>query len=340
MKKLVCLFSDLPVGGTFVDWSMYFLSGQDNFYSVEHNSVIPLSQDPVSNKNAHSHKKNHPDGFEMTRDYFDKFSKSDCDVDFFSTYTYPYLLLRVKNLLGLDTASPTDLQKIKAYQSADIVQLFDWCHDSSIKVVHVSSKGISPLYLLNPRYPGFFVPGTQQFKNNRYDKIWELFYQDSITKWQLSDETDIWDIRERLALDIRPFDMYEIPVGSSHDHLRLNCQDIWTREDAIFEVIDYVDLPLLDNRIPVWREIYRRWQTIQFQHLKFCHYFEDIVEAVVNNWYMKIDLTFIEEAVIQHALIYQHGLNLKTWNLKQFPKNTQDLHKLLESNIHSVESIY
>jgi hypothetical protein len=70
--------------------------------------------------------------------------------------------------------------------------------------------------------------------------------------------------------------------------------------------------------------------------LEFCYNYKHIVDSVVNNWYYQIDLTFEQEVVIQHCLIYQHNLNLKTWELTKFPSNTQDLHKLLEPNIHPI----
>jgi len=62
-----------------------------------------------------------------------------------------------------------------------------------------------------------------------------------------------------------------------------------------------------------------------------------IVNAIVHNHYYLIPpMTLVYEAAVQHCLIYQHGLNLKTWNLQQFPSNAQDLHKLLEPNFHSI----
>jgi hypothetical protein len=68
--------------------------------------------------------------------------------------------------------------------------------------------------------------------------------------------------------------------------------------------------------------------------LQFEYNYKHIVESIVNNWSYPIDLTFDQEIVIQHCLIYHYGLNLKTWQLEKFPNNTQDLHKLLEPNIH------
>ena len=47
----------------------------------------------------------------------------------------------------------------------------------------------------------------------------------------------------------------------------------------------------------------------------------------------RLKLDIIQEAFIQHELIYKHNLNLKTWQLEKFT-NTQQLHNLLETNTH------
>jgi len=45
--------------------------------------------------------------------------------------------------------------------------------------------------------------------------------------------------------------------------------------------------------------------------------------------------------MMQHALIYKHGLTLKGWGLENFPDDTKDLHQLLEPNVyHDVEDLY
>jgi hypothetical protein len=50
----------------------------------------------------------------------------------------------------------------------------------------------------------------------------------------------------------------------------------------------------------------------------------------------RFNLDFYKEVIIQNALLYKQNLNLKNWQLEKFPANTQDLHKLLEPNIHQL----
>ena len=98
--------------------------------------------------------------------------------------------------------------------------------------------------------------------------------------------------------------------------------------------MNWVELPIDNDRYNQWVPIYEDWQQIQMNSLRFQYNYKHIVDCVVNNWSYNIDLTFDQEVVIQHLLIYQHNLNLKTWQLKKFPGNTKDLHLLLEPNIH------
>jgi hypothetical protein len=88
------------------------------------------------------------------------------------------------------------------------------------------------------------------------------------------------------------------------------------------------------SKLESWQQIYKKWQQPQLDSLEFMFNCQRIVNSIVNNHWLEIDLTFEQEVVIQHCLIYHHGLNLKTWMLEKFPNNTQELHKLLEPNIH------
>jgi hypothetical protein len=86
----------------------------------------------------------------------------------------------------------------------------------------------------------------------------------------------------------------------------------------------------------MWIKIYADWKKFHYQRLMFCWYFDQIVNYIINGYYMdlsRFNLDIMQEACIQHHLIYQHDLNLKTFNLKKF-YNTQQLHQLLEKNPH------
>ena len=98
-------------------------------------------------------------------------------------------------------------------------------------------------------------------------------------------------------------------------------------------------IPLQWDRWDHWQTVYQNWQQINYRCVKFQYELDHIVEAIVNNWsYPLLELSFLQEVMIQHELLYKHGLNIKNWQLERFPDNTQKLHQLLEINHHQLRS--
>ena len=66
-------------------------------------------------------------------------------------------------------------------------------------------------------------------------------------------------------------------------------------------------------------------------------YVDEIVDDILYNRprnLIDFDLDLLQEAIIQQKLIKTYNLNLKNWQLECFT-NTQQLHSLLEPNIHA-----
>lgn len=173
-----------------------------------------------------------------------------------------------------------------------------------------------------------------------------LFFPTSMATWKELNLTDIWDERERQALDIRPFsspiDTRESMLPFEFPHIRITTSEFWNQgESVIKRVMSFCDLEIDQSRWDQWVNIYDTWKKVLEPRVSFCYRLPVILKCIVNNWYYDIgELTFIQEVIIQHCLIYKHNLNLKTWQLDKFPQNTQDLYKLLEPNIHQTQDIY
>ena len=158
-------------------------------------------------------------------------------------------------------------------------------------------------------------------------------------------DEEIWDIREYRAINIRPL----IPRNKFLRTDRYHPNDYWISSDAVLfdtentitKVINFLDLKIDNERLLRWREIHRKWHKIQMRYMYLSFNLDHILECIVNGWdYKLIDLTFLEEVIIQHFLIYRYDLNLKTWGLEKFPENTAELFQILEPNIHIVPSLY
>lgn len=348
MNKKICVTSKHSLGCTFVDWSIHFLSGQSKYYNVSLDQWIDLTHDPITKLNAHGHLKNHPVGADEFKREIEKFDSLPSDA-IYSTYPINLMPGTIAKRLNLDTSSleSTDVyDQLKQHMSEDYAKIFDICKDTQTDIIYVANEPRAVLYSRNTRnlstYLGF-KNGPPESEEDLFNFIDNLFNKSSQTTFQELQLTNTWDNRERLALNIRPFDFdhFDFKFDYQHPHYWINCLDLWTRTETVIEkVMVYLDLEIDKHRFDAWLPICKVWQKKQLDLLDFCYNQPHIVEAIVNNLYYEIDLTFDQEIVIQHCLIYQHGLNLKTWQLKKFPNNTQDLHKLLEPNIHSVENIY
>ena len=168
-----------------------------------------------------------------------------------------------------------------------------------------------------------------------------LFFSRSQKIWQELGLTDIWDQRERMALNIRPFE-----VGPYHhlvlpfEHHWVNCQDLWfDTERCVLNIMRWLGHTVNQDRLILWLRLMPTWQKIHNDSLHFYRQLPQIISCIVDGYRFPIpDLTLDQEAIIQHCLIYQHNLNFKTWQLEKFPNDTQQLHQLLEPNIHPIDN--
>lgn len=336
--------SQEPLGCTFIDWSIHFLSGQTRFFNISSNQWIELTSNPLDQNNAHNHKKNHPAGYTETNETLDQFDHQNTGV----FTVYPQLLRfdqtakKLNLILDKNNSNPDINNQILEYQQKDYADLFKLCAQRNTKIIYVDSSPEIDLYHTNFRRRGTFLFDNNQSgcQSELATEFEEYFFNEAIAAY--SNLTDVWDIRERRALNVRPFHRSRVPLDFSLSHLWIDSRSFWTLgEQYMHKILAHVGLQIDPDRLHLWKSIYAKWQNTQFNHLDFCHVLPHMIESIVNGWdYELVDLTFEQEIVIQHCLIYQHNLNLKTWQLVKFPNNTKNLHLLLEPNIHQVESIY
>jgi hypothetical protein len=334
MSNIVCITSTANVGCTFVDWSIHFLYGAVDSYSFDKNAWLALSMDPVTKTNAHGHSKNQPFGYQQTKTFLQELNNA-VDSKLATVYPLPLLIDTSAKELNIIPPLNTELyDKIVHQQANDYNQLVNYCLDQNIKTIYIATNPQSTLYYREVRALGRLIFETRNSTGtaDTINHLDSLFFNENIQK------DTIWDRRESLALAYRPFDYahHEIfPMGFSKPYLRIDCQSLWyDGSRSLQKIMSYLNLSIDQRRWDLWLPIYYKWQQLQLDLLEFNFNCKHIVEAVVNGWYYEIDLTFDQEVVVQHCLIYQFGLNLKTWQLKKFPNNTQELHKLLEPNIH------
>ena len=350
MNNIICITSPKSVGGTFVDWSINFLSGQQQVYQVAKQQYLPVVDNPLltevhSVTNAHKHPKNHTFGYQETADTIEHLKKQPPGV--YTIYPCPLRPKQAGILSGVEWTSEQItsalLKDLYRYQMQDYTRLFELCDQPQIKLIYIFSSPEINLYHVEPRTLARLVRSDTAADSleTLKDEFDEIFFKESQQKWVALN--NIWDLREKQALNLRPFEIAPDPeIDFNRPHLWIDSRMLWISGQAVMEkIMNYVGLSIVSNRLSSWLPIYYEWQKIHTRRLEFCYTVQHIVDAIVNNWdYELNDLSFEQEVVIQHCLIYQKGLNLKTWQLTKFPKNTKDLHKLLEPNIHPISLTY
>jgi hypothetical protein len=338
MAKLVCSTSYQSIGCTFLDWSIQYLSGQTQMLNKKL-GWIDVSSDPLNSTNAHGHIKNHPDGLVKSQSCAKYLLEH---ADFATMYPHPLYVSTAAGKLGKDilNMNQSDWQQITEYCHTDYNQMLSSLSAQGAKIIFVRMNKNMPLYHL----PSLRAVGKMKQNGHTPTSIEDirnindlLFFKDSVETWNNLDLTDIWDIRERTALNIRPFESVDDSIDSSIEHYCMDSSDWWLNgHEKILDIMSWANVVVQQNRFDHWLSVYHHWKSIQLKLLDFQFNYHHIIECILNNKECFIDLTFDQEVVIQHCLIYHHNLNLKTWQLSKFPNNTQDLHKLLEPNIHPV----
>jgi hypothetical protein len=336
MGTKICVTSQIAVGCTFLDWSIHFLSGQSDFFNCD-KGWVPLSKNPLTKINAHVHPKNHPSGLIQTRDIISILQTQNKLTSF---YPHEFYADKVAEQLNIDcnTMSADHWKMIQEYRLRDYNQLLYESYLQDAKVIFVSFNKKLSTYMSAIRFLGRMqfsdqMYGSPEDRRKEHDQI---FFKD-YKIWNDMNLTNTWDIRERRALANNLLTYQPGLVELNFNHYWLDSQTLWyDGEREIEKIMLWTELSIDQKRFNRWKPIYKEWQKMQIAVLQFDYNYEHIVESIVNNWSYPIDLTFEQEVIIQHCLIYQHGLNLKTWQLEKFPNNTKELHKLLEPNIHSL----
>lgn len=343
MSKLICSISQYSVGCTFLDWSINYLANKDRYYHYQ-SGWGNLAVNPLTTINAHGHNKNHPRGFESLIECVSALQQHS--LNFATLYPQQLSMIEAAEKLNVSTVniSSNTWNDIKKYIKDDFDQQLSWLKHQGAKIIVLSLnkkiKTYKNLMRTSVEDAGLLLhikhhPSTVEEIQHSKDIV---FFHDSVNSWKLQNLNEIWDTRERLALNSALLDSLDENIDLSVPHYWVDSQEFWFDGDSkILDIMHWLDVDINNNRLKKWVPVFQQWSKKQIKNLRFEFNYQHIVDSIVNNWDYPIDLTFDQEVVIQHCLIYQHNLNLKTWQLKKFPNNTKELHKLLEPNIHKID---
>ena len=173
-----------------------------------------------------------------------------------------------------------------------------------------------------------------------FEDFLNYFFSDS--KKVFGNFSNQWDKREFIALnykiDSTPVTTFLSRVEQDRNYFRLNCFDMYTTFDtSVYKLFEYLELEINNDRYKEWVTVYHTWKKHHYKRLRFMWYVDEIVDDILYNRprnLIDFDFDLLQEAIIQQKLIKNYNLNLKNWQLERFI-NTQQLHSLLEPNIHA-----
>jgi hypothetical protein len=315
---MIVIFTDPAIGGTFLEWSIHYLAGHSHYYSIHEKTFLPVTETPLTNINAHNFSSNIIADINTATQRIPELINQSSNIQtvYFHYFTEaaPYIkqLLPVISKSIILTTSPE--------------QALYRCHFET-------RLGADPT-------PSMINNDTMLTTDtDRFDDFINFFFKQSKTTWEQQQLTNTWDVREFLALNFRPFDTVKITekIDLAIDHYHIHAMELWDRfDDSVVDLFQYLELDINIKNLKKWTKVYQQWKKIHKDRIFFVWYFDIIIDYVINGYSFdlsRFNLDICQEAAIQHALIYRHNLNLKTWQLEKFT-NTRQLHELLEPNRH------
>lgn len=320
---MIAIVTDPAVGGTFLSWSIHYLAGETEYYSAWSKKLMPLINTPVTDKNAHKFIANQVHYLYEFNDVIGQFN--NIDNDFLKVIYFHHF------------------EHSTGSKDPDTCRAVEQLSRLSAKIVCVALSPQHALYQCSyeKRTGVFNYDHTKMLTSPKeiLDNFIDLYFSISKAKWDEQNLNQLWDLREFLALNVDPSDIYTIQpmIELANQPYVLDAVELMTVFDAtVHDLFKYLGIDLDPNRFEKWLPVYLKWKQVHTRRLKFVFNFQLIVNSIISGCdfdLTRFDLDIMQEAAIQRALIYQHGLNLKTWQLEKFT-NTAQLHALLEPNFH------
>ena len=347
MTKKVTIAAWKNVGATFLDWSLHWLTGASRFYN-EHKGWIDLIESPLGKSalTAHGHEKNFPRGNAQLLKINKLFNEVD-SANLLTCYLHPMPVnLAIDQVDSCNKPLSEIFELATEHTRTDLLACQKTCYSNDMSFVVIDLN--DSVYTYKIRHIGPRILSVEESYDNTdklVDDYLTLFFDNTYSAWKKElGKINVWDLREFYAINMK---FYNSNIGKYINYQKPNIyidarELFFNGKETMINLINSLGLELDNNRLDSWLPIYLEWQEIQAKILKFSWNLPRICECIVNNLYYDIssyDLSFEQEAIIQHIMIHKYNLNFKVWQLEKFPANTQDLHALLEPNTHQIVQI-
>lgn len=319
-NNLVGVITDVARGGTFLSWSLHFLSGVESYYSYMADEMKTVTDNPLTSRNAHNFRTNHIDNVDNVKLFFEK-----NPTDKFNTIYMHQLVENTEQAIKLISNQVT-------------------------KIILVTNKKEHWLYEVSysPRNPNPITSNGAAATNDHewFNDFLATYFKNSITTYGLSQSSPKWELREFLSLTLTWTDTYNKPsiltyVDKSIDHYPIDFFDLITNLDLkLEELFDYLQIPLKYELIPAWKEVYTEWKKIHKTRYEFVMYFDMIIDYIISGRNMdllRFNFDLMQEALIQQTLLRDYGYSIRSHGLEKF-SNTRQIYELLEKHGREIKN--
>lgn len=289
----VAVLTDPSVGGTFLTWSLHYLAGHELYYSSRQQKWLAVPESPLEENNAHGFAANQPLNLEQFYTIQNELNQQKTD-NFHTIYFHHFT--GTEQSYNADTA-----QAISTLKNNKTILLTNSPKHALYQLEYHSRGGRYNKW----KDHSVIITDDQQ---SWFDFI-EHFYADSLNQWGRDKLQTVWDLREFLALNLRPFERFGIEDNfkCEQSHYRLDTMELWTVfNHTVPALFDYLEVELFQPRYDKWTKIYSQWQQLHQDKLLFVWYFDTIIDYIIKGYELdltRFNLDIIQEASIQHEQI-------------------------------------
>lgn len=303
------------LGTVFLIWSIHKITGHTEYFDSRTGAKRDIPKHPLL-KGITAHK--------MRPNY--------CS----SVETFEKLLGQIPRDGSINHLKVTpEVYSLKQYHE-DVRRVHQLSKGKKIKVVHMTCRNLQ--HLIGFLRFDYEQPNWQndiEMVKKHCSHYWPNFfehrnmYQNKLETWH--------DIREAIALNIRPDDFWTHYQPVVTDEMLYTCQmeDLLTQgKDEMCKVLNFLGFDYRYEDLNDWCDVNKEWSDNLHHYIEFCNDIDIIVETIISN--KQIDLTkyrldVLKESILLHFLIFKHDLNLHS-GIDKFPTNTREIHSLLVQN--------
>ena len=297
---IVAFTSPHSGGATFMDWSWHWLKGSDYFWNLKR-GWIPLIYDPIKVKNAHGHRKNHPNGFEKWEKFLGS-AKQESDATGKDISFYPGIAPTADNLNDY-------VNHINSMIKQKVVVVV-------IKKTQEFPYGSARTDLLDD-YSTLLESDPDLPSGISRKKLREMESTRTVSQQKT------WLEKIDLAFDLLD---KEVVVVTDKD---------WTHqpEQTMIKICGRLGTVIDPGRLVSWRPIMHQWcENYKKTEFFYSHELPLMADKIVAGESMDLtpfNFKLTEESLLMMYVMKRHGRRL-ILPTDYFPKNTLDLHRFLK----------